>query len=244
MQPLSQAYLCDLWEFRVDLFSEKRLQFILEHWSDGWDGKAFKPMILTHRLQRDGGRWPDQNWKSRIHSIETILASKLPIQWIDWELECEELLPRALLQGPRSKGGGLLLSHHNFSSAYTLAQYQHLLQQFNEKEADAVKWAVCCQSQDELINLLRFSQTFSEPRAIFNGPACAISMGLLGSVSRALSPILGANWTYGFLGESPIAPGQIGVNVLRKLIVRAQNENLQTLELAKAILRMQEWVFA
>lgn len=96
-----------------------------------------------------------------------------------------------------------------------------------ELGVDGYKFAVTVRDEAELEALLAFSKELSAE----GKPACAISMGAMGMVSRVLSPLLGSRLTYAFLGSSGVAPGQIDARQMHDIFQRLASLNLQGMDM-------------
>jgi 3-dehydroquinate dehydratase type I len=98
---------------------------------------------------------------------------------------------------------------------------------------DIVKFAVTASSQGELEILLEFALKFRNNTL----PACVMSMGKYGPVSRIASPLAGAFLTYGFLGEGPSVPGQVSVTKLREKLKQYGEEGYHNRTLSELVER-------
>jgi 3-dehydroquinate dehydratase len=81
---------------------------------------------------------------------------------------------------------------------------------------DGVKFAVTPVS-DQVSALLDFARKVG---AEFPA-SCVLGMGVAGMNTRLVSPLLGCPFTYGYLGEGPVAPGQLDVESMKVLFERA-----------------------
>lgn len=218
---------CQVVEFRGDTYApEVMVNEYRSFISTVLEQDAFSHIqrLLTIRLPRDGGKWSQEAMDRLPYWIEFCKNKKdTRVDWLDIELEEVHYL----LQDPKGKiflkelqSSSIIwvLSHHQFHKGYSLLQYKELLQEMRSYGADAIKFAVSCQTQEEVENLLLFSKELSEKQPL----SCVISMGPWGAITRVLSPLLGAPITYGFLGENPTVPGQVESGILRREIQKLQ----------------------
>jgi 3-dehydroquinate dehydratase type I len=67
--------------------------------------------------------------------------------------------------------------------------------------------------RDDVTRVLRFWVESSIPTV-------AIAMGPLGTISRVIAPLFGSLFTYAFVGEREVAPGQLPLDELSSMIAR------------------------
>lgn len=201
--------LCDVLEIRLDTFETSSWLNLLQSINQNFPET---PVLITCRLDRDGGYWKASQSKERTLEIEKLLTQtenlKVNIDCLDFELEEVSNLGtiKNLL---KSQNTELLLSHHNFESSYTQKQLQEKHNQMLSLGADSTKFALMYQSGSDITEAQNFVK--SQPSQL---KAC-FGMGELGRQSRLLHPIIGKNcatWTYGFVGDPPSAPGQISIS--------------------------------
>jgi 3-dehydroquinate dehydratase type I len=201
--------LCDILELRLDTFPT-------ESWLDITQKLSLKlpdtPLLMTCRLKRDGGLWENSLSERRTELLEHLLLQtqklNIRIDCLDFEVEEVEHLGniKNILQAQNIE---FLLSHHNFNASYNQAQLEEKHLKMLSLGADSTKFALMYTSGQDIIEAQNFVK--SQPK---NLKAC-FGMGELGQQSRLLHPIIGKNcaqWTYGFVGETPSAPGQISIS--------------------------------
>lgn len=216
-QPDLQAdlLLADLWELRYDTFAPGTdLPSLVAHLR----AKAPKPLLLTLRLQRDGGFWPVERSWDRLDLWAQALD--LGVEWIDIETEVEEELRQKLwsLRESKSATTQILISHHDFQRAGDESVLRARFLRMQSPYAHAYKMALTFESESEEAEMSKFLATGP------TGLISCFSMGALGQRSRLLSPYQGAPWTYGYVGEKISAPGQLSVRFLRQAYDRGQRE--------------------
>jgi 3-dehydroquinate dehydratase type I len=174
------------------------------------------PVIFTLRLQRDGGAWPDADAAARNEIWES-----LPPGTLDWaDIEVEELsrIAPESLDSLRASGAKILLSHHAFVPEEPAVWEAHLntMRAFNP---DGVKFAVM-PSKDQVPVLLDFARKVGAEYS----DSCVLGMGDAGSLTRLVSPLLGCHFTYGFLGDGAVAPGQLPVQMMANFFTHASSD--------------------
>jgi 3-dehydroquinate dehydratase-1 len=181
---------CDVVEVRLDKTGRP------ENWLErcGAIEAGGKPVLLTVRLQQEGGDW--------IHDDETrfkIYMEALPhISAIDVELRSAwgERLAKEAADAEKI----CVISYHDFHRTPPLAELEDVVEQAHCHSA-AAKVATFIQSPDDvevLCKLLEKKRT---------RPVCAIAMGEAWKETRITFPRLGSWLTYGYL-DRLTAPGQ------------------------------------
>jgi 3-dehydroquinate dehydratase type I len=205
---------CDLAEFRADTFAGEsgnpdpaRLadEFLSFRSERDRRGLAFGTM-LTVRLRRDGGAWPDAQSGLRVGIWEALLrAGTDPApDWIDIEIEEYPRLSDSLRNGFSASGSKLLLSHHDFAGCPGGDRLSALLREMLAARPAGVKFAVSCVTRTEVLALMGFAR-----EAAAAPQACVLSMGGVGRAMRVLGPVLGCPLAYGYLAGPAVAPGQL-----------------------------------
>jgi len=174
------------------------------------------PVIFTLRLQRDGGAWPDAQAPAR-NAVWTSLPPGT-CTWVDLEIEQVDGVAVEALDSLRSSGVKILLSHHAFGPEEASVWEKHL-HAMRALKPDGVKFAVSPGS-DQIPALLGFARRVGAEYP----ESCVLGMGAEASVTRVLSPLLGCPFTYGYLGEGAVAPGQLSVPVMREFFARAATD--------------------
>lgn len=175
------------------------------------------PVIFTLRLRRDGGAWDDAAAAGR-----NAVWQSLPPGTCDWaDLEIEEAgrIEPETLDALRSSGVRILLSHHAFVPEEP-SRWDEVLEQMQAFAPDGVKFAVAlggAETPANAVALLRLARRVAERYS----SSCVLGMGGAGSLTRLVSPLLGCPWTYGFLGTTPAAPGQLRAEDMRRFFAAA-----------------------
>lgn len=197
--------LADLWELRFDTFQNKSVADLI---SEVKTMDASKPLLFTVRLQRDGGEWPTEFSGNRLPLWQEALQSG--VDWIDIETEENQVLKDELvrLRDRYTPSTQILISHHDFKCSGHVEKLHIRLNQMQQYPADGYKMALTFESPQDELEMKNFLS--SKPEKLIS----CFGMGAWGQNSRKQNPLLGATWTYGYVGDSPSAPGQISVREL------------------------------
>ncbi|HLP42949.1 MAG TPA: type I 3-dehydroquinate dehydratase [Fibrobacteria bacterium] len=214
---------CDWAEFRADTFGTPDqaalpdLLGALSHFREEAARRLGRvpETLVTFRLRRDGGEWPDTEAARRLPAWQALAAASDPAsracEWIDVEAEEAGTLPESLRRSLSGAGIKLLLSQHDFRRSYPLPELRARLRALLRARPDGVKFALTCRDEAEVLDLIAYAREVAG--AIENGSV--FSMGGPGRATRALSPLLGCPLTYAFLTGAPVAPGQLSARDLR-----------------------------
>jgi len=199
LEPDKLPALCDILEVRLEGMAGHReaLEIELDRFED-------IPLLLTARCAEEGGL-ADISCAER---AELLLALSARASWIDVELASFNDMADAVCQ-IRAKGVGLILSYHNFTETPAESELQHLIDL--GKEADILKLALCHNDLQDLVRCAHFLSANDRPMSM-------MGMGKLGPVSRLLYAQHGSLLNYGYLGETPTAPGQWPAGLLKQAI--------------------------
>ncbi len=164
--------------------------------------------LVTLRLRRDGGAWPDEEAAGREPVWGALAAAgggPRTCEWLDLETEEAGRVPRSLRAAIEARGIKVLVSHHNFLGTYPLPELRRKLAGMSKAHPAGVKFALTCAGRAELADLLAFAREVAAGRP----QGGVFSMGEAGRSSRVLAPLLGCPFTYGYLTGGPVAPGQL-----------------------------------
>ena len=189
--------LVDLFEVRIDLIG------------DGWQElvKQFKkPWIACNRSADEGGRWQG-NEARRVEKL--LQAIELGADIVDIELKTKNLGKITQLVKKRTK---CLLSFHDLEKTPPLDEMKEIVRRQLEAGADMCKIITTAQGFEDNLTVLQLISEFPGVRLI------SLAMGLLGSMSRVLCPLVGGEFTYASIEKGKeSAQGQITVRDLRKI---------------------------
>lgn len=154
------------------------------------------PVLLTVRHESEGG------CRSMPEEERIALACKLlPLATaLDWET-AQLAHAQELVAAAKKAGVTIIASNHDFEKTPDLATLQQRETQARALGADVVKFAFRLHSAEDMmvgVELLRQA----------TGPLAVMGMGPLGAVSRLLYVQHGSCLIYGYLGNTPTAPGQ------------------------------------
>lgn len=180
----------------VDLF-EVRIDLLGEVWPEVVRGIGI-PWIATNRTAREGGEWSKDEGQRR---EELIKALSLGASFIDIELESPEI--EAFVPLVKQKAG-CIISYHNLTATPDASELEDIARREFLLGADigkVVTRALCFEDNLKVLELIsHFNHLVS------------FAMGEAGLLSRLLSPLVGAEFTYASLSENAAsAPGQLTV---------------------------------
>ena len=199
-----QEIFCDIVEVRLDQIPDRT------DWLERCQEieKIGIPVILTLRLQAEGGGWTDSE-EPRLKLFERALTG---LSCVDVEFNSKIAL--SVSQLARRLNKACIVSFHDFEKTPDLERLQSVVAEA-EKLGSVVKISTMVKT-DRDIECLR--TLLASPRKV---PLCVIGMGAEGANTRVSFAALGSCLTYGYLDRS-MAPGQISapnlVEALRKTI--------------------------
>jgi 3-dehydroquinate dehydratase type I len=187
----------DLFEVRIDIIG------------DGWQElvkQLKKPWIATNRTIDEGGRW-EGNEARRIERL--LQAIELGADMVDVEFRTKNLTNIVPLVKRRVK---CILSFHDVEKTPPLEELKMIVTRQLKAGADICKVVTTANEFEDNLAVLQLISEFSENKMV------AFAMGQMGQISRILSPLVGADFTYGSIERGKeSAPGQITVNELIKI---------------------------
>ena len=184
----------DMFEFRADCFSEN-LDFLVSYLKNLKENYPKYPVILTVR----------DTERTRGHRLE-YFGKLLPFaDAIDIEIEAPDIAEVVKI----SQGKAICVSVHDFEQTPSDDQLLQLENSALEHGAHIVKIAAVANSRADVVRLLKFA----EARSAIT-PVVMFSMGAIGTVSRVIAPLFGSLFTYGYIGEAAVAPGQLDIGTL------------------------------
>ncbi len=189
--------LADLFEVRIDLIG------------DGWQElvkQLEKPWIATNRTVDEGGEWQG-NEARRIEGL--LQAIELGADMVDIELRTKNLKNIVPLVKKRVK---CILSFHDLEKTPALDEMRRIVQRQLEAGADICKVVTTAREFKDNLAVLQLISEFHDNKMV------AFAMGQAGQISRVLSPLVGAYFTYASIEKGrESAPGQITVQELTKI---------------------------
>jgi 3-dehydroquinate dehydratase type I len=188
----------DLIEVRVDYLRNLELEILLQDQE--------KPFIITHRRKEEGGKYKGEERK-RLSVLQR--AIDLEADYIDVELATETSFLKDLMRNKRRTQ--IILSFHDLRGTPSLKELQRLSAQMIRLGADVIKIVPFAKSWEDNLTILSLIPFAKEKRQ----KIVAFCMGEKGKISRIISPLIGAAWTYASLDKNRAsAPGQLTVREL------------------------------
>ena len=194
---------CDWAELRVDALPPELTA------KDIMDVFPRVGVLVTPRHQSEGGL---REWQGDDRLRMTLDLLPMAVA-VDWEAA---LLPQAqdLVQAAKARDVMLIASHHDFEKTPTVEEMLEIEASARAAGADMVKFAFRVRSLDDVqvgIELLR--------RA--TGPLAVMGMdAMFGPFSRILYAKHGSELIYGYLGDTPTAPGQWSAEHFKRSLFR------------------------
>ena len=194
----AESLPCDLVELRADGLPADT------DWAALAQMRCCCPVLVTVRHESEGGLRP-MSTTERVG----IACALLPLaSALDWEIarleEAAELLAEA-----RAAGVVTIASAHDFEKTPTLESLQEKEQRARSLGADVAKFAFRLHSAEDMMTGVELLRRAS-------GTTTVMGMGPLGAVSRLLYAQHGACLVYGYLGDTPTAPGQWSAELCRR----------------------------
>lgn len=189
----------DFIEVRLDSLEETRKLADLS-------GSTKIPLIATNKLPSEGGNFSgthEERWQTLIN------AAKGGFPYVD--LDLTNLKLKEQIVDLKEMDVKTIVSFHKFSEAFTSQELQRILNEQTSSGADVCKIiGTAKQIQDNLTALNFVSENAAKTKLV------CFCMGEMGRISRLLSPVFGAFFTFAALEQgSETAPGQISINEMR-----------------------------
>ncbi|HTR42379.1 MAG TPA: type I 3-dehydroquinate dehydratase [Pseudomonadales bacterium] len=188
--------LCDIVEVRLDEIGQE----------DDWLCRCREietlgmPIILTTRLQSEGGKWI-QDGTSRMSVIGEALKF---LAGVDVEFK-SKIMPQVCEQA-KALSKAVVVSFHDFEKTPSFEKL-HSIATEAAKHGTIVKISTMVKSQQDIATLEKLLNSDMDV------PICIIGMGAFGTRTRIAFPSLGSCLTYGYL-DTPSAPGQLSARML------------------------------
>ena len=196
--------LTDLYEVRIDLIGA------------GWRDVASslkKPWVATNRRKEEGGTWQGSE-EERIK--ELLAALDLGPSIVDIELGAPSLADVVRSVKGRAR---CLVSYHNFEITPPLAELKDIIEKMRTAGADICKAVTLAGSAGDNATMLNLVRAFPGVDVV------AFAMGQAGMLSRVLSPLAGAYFTFASVATgAESAPGQVTAAEMRAVYGALGNE--------------------
>ena len=210
---------CDALELRLDGLPVLEILRAAQGFSTECKKRLFKGfIILTLRLQRDGGLWEDECAQEREKVWMELADQEEPLgHFFDLEIEQASNLSPELWRKIKRSGFRVLWSHHALIPE-SPEMWELWLEEMRKQIPDAVKFAVMVLDREVALQLLNFATQVAKEFPL----SCVIGMGEAGRSTRVLGPLMGCPITYAFVEEGPVASGQLHLGTLQSLFQLAQ----------------------
>ena len=196
----AESLSCDVVELRADGLPADT------DWTAMAQMRCCRPVLVTVRHDSEGGLRP-MNTAERVRIARTLLPLAAAL---DWEIAQLPEVPELVAEA-HAAGLPVIASAHDFEKTPALEILLEKEQRARALGADVAKFAFRLHSAEDMltgVELLR--------RA--TGTTTAMGMGSLGAVSRLLYAQHGACLVYGYLGDTPTAPGQWSAALCRQAL--------------------------
>ncbi len=194
---------CDVLELRVDMLPEgvSVMEKLLSR-------PCPRPLIVTFRHESEGGVRvvPEEERIATVRALLPIASA------VDWEI-LMMALDEDFMEELREAGIPLIASCHFFETTPEAEQLLALEECARESGAAIAKFAFKLNCGGDVQAGVRVLSECDSPLAV-------MGMGELGSVSRLLYAQLGSRLVYGYLGDTPTAPGQWSAAEYRDELVK------------------------
>jgi len=195
---------CDLIEVRLD--SLQPLNELIAQFRN-----CDHDLLITARDLKEGGL-QDLSVTERIERLNKFSdhSRYIDVEMLNWDLFS------SVLDSTKKKGLTTIASYHDFKKTPSINEIDTLIKTYRGK-ADILKFAFMTQTLDDI-------KTCQE--VLFNHPELQISimgMGAYAPASRVILAQSGSVLNYGYLGDTPTAPGQWSASLLKKAILNSTN---------------------
>jgi 3-dehydroquinate dehydratase I len=154
-----------------------------------------KPVLLTVRLRREGGEWPEDDEARLKIYVEGLTA----LSAVDVELG--SVIRGRVTKQAEQLGKICLVSHHDFEKTPSLAELESIVERAQQNGAIAKVATMIRSDADVEILCALLGRKWRRP-------LCVIGMGEAWKQTRILFPKLGSCLAYGYI-DKPTAPGQV-----------------------------------
>ncbi len=187
--------LVSLYEVRIDLIG------------DGWTEVARalpRPWIACNRLSSQGGGYCGTETE-RVDALQQAVEDGAAI--VDVEMQAPDAC--SFIRGIKGRAA-VLVSHHDFEKTDEWPALTEVVERQKDLGADICKVVTTARNVEDTVTVLRLARHYSAHRIV------TFAMGIPGTTSRILAPLVGAEFTYASLAAGhEAAPGQLTVAQLR-----------------------------
>jgi 3-dehydroquinate dehydratase type I len=173
--------------------------------------RCSKPLIATNRGIEQGGKCGLSD-EQRLKTL--IKAAKAGFKYVDIELTAKRL--KETVNAAKGYGAKIIISLHDFKCTPSIQEMREILREQIKAGADICKIVTTANDVMDSIRCLTFTYEMSKKANLI-----CFAMGERGLLSRILSPLFGASFTYASLGRGlETAPGQMTIRELREIYRR------------------------
>ena len=163
------------------------------------------PTIFTYKVEEKRAT------KQGNRSIRSVLAAAKEFSYFDLDLAIDDL--KEHVSQLRTRGVMPIISYHDISGTPSLSTLRKIMRKEVEAGAEICKLVTTAKDPEDNMTCLRLVSEMSKTYKLV-----CFAMGSLGTPSRVLSPLLGANFTFASIERGlETAPGQLTVNEMRKI---------------------------
>lgn len=184
-----------LLELRLDCFKNQEQAYI--HRVVKNIKKTRLPLIATIRSRKEGGKTAIGNIE-RLKLFESIMPL---VDAVDIELSSKNILKDVVSKAHRLNKK-TIISYHNFKNTPDQKRLNALVKNCRNAGGDIVKIATLARNKKDVIRLAALMMQHDN--------IIVIAMGILGTATRILFPMLGSLLTYSSVTK-PSAPGQMSL---------------------------------
>ncbi len=165
-------------------------------------------LILTVRKPDEGGKCPFEE-NQRLELLQKCIYANPYAVDLEFSIKTTQLTN--LIQLAKKNEVKVILSYHDFKKTPSVEYMKEKILDAVKKKGDYVKTIGTASSIEDNLKMLSLPQ-FARKNQI---QIIAFAMGRKGIISRILSPIFGAAFTFAALDE-PTAPGQISIEEMKR----------------------------
>jgi len=171
------------------------------------------PLIFTCRRHAEGGFHKRSADEREALTTAAIQSGNADI--VDIELSNDEIFIHNLKKAANNAGLPVILSYHNFKSTPAPEIIIDTLLQARNLGADIAKVAVMPQDFEDVLSLM--GAAMKARKGKLKIPMIAISMGVLGRLTRVAGGFFGSSITFASSATGS-APGQISIQLLQQTL--------------------------
>ncbi|MHA1266756.1 MAG: type I 3-dehydroquinate dehydratase [Candidatus Helarchaeota archaeon] len=193
------------------------IEIRIDHFSNPFEVDPLKlvksiasKLILTIRKPSEGGQFSFEE-SQRLELIRKCIKAKPFAIDLESSITSEQLNP--LIQEAHKNQVKIILSFHDFQKTPEIAEMKELIMNAINHRADFVKIIGMANTIQDNLKMLALPQIARE----LNINIISFAMGRKGLISRILSPIFGATFTFAALDKAT-APGQISIQELKRYL--------------------------